>query len=52
MGRFGNHYLINGQENYHLTIKAGQVTRFYITNSANVRPFNISIPGVTMKLVG
>jgi FtsP/CotA-like multicopper oxidase with cupredoxin domain len=41
MGRFGNHYLINGQENYHLKIKAGQVTRLYITNSANVRPFNI-----------
>lgn len=52
MGRFWTNFLINGQENYRLKLKAGQVTRLYITNSANVRAFNIRIPGVQMKLVG
>jgi FtsP/CotA-like multicopper oxidase with cupredoxin domain len=44
MGRFGNHYLINGSEDYTLNLTQGETTRLYITNSANVRAFNISIP--------
>ena len=52
MGRFGTHYLINGQEDYTLNLTEWQVTRLYITNTANVRPFNIMIPWVQMKLVG
>lgn len=52
MGRFGNTMLVNGETNYVLQAKAGEVIRFYITNSANTRTFNISIPGAKMKLVG
>lgn len=52
MGRFGNTMLINGDTNYKLEVNKGDVVRFYFTNTANARPFNISIPGVKMKLVG
>ena len=52
MGRFGNTMLVNGETNYVVQAKAGEVIRFYVTNSANTRTFNISIPGVKMKLVG
>jgi FtsP/CotA-like multicopper oxidase with cupredoxin domain len=44
MGRFGTHFLLNGSEDYNLTLTQGQVTRLYVTNTANVRPFNITIP--------
>ncbi len=52
MGRFGNTMLVNGETNYTLQAKTGEVIRFYVTNSANTRTFNISIPGAKMKLVG
>jgi suppressor of ftsI len=52
MGRFGNTMLVNGETAYSLQAKAGEVIRFYITNSANTRVFNLSIPGAKMKLVG
>ena len=51
MWRFGTHYLVNGSEDYTLDLVAWEVTRLYVTNTANVRPFNISIPWVEMKLV-
>jgi len=52
MGRFGNTMLVNGETNYVLNAKQGEIIRFYFTNAANTRPFNISIPGTQMKLVG
>lgn len=52
MGRFGNIMLVNGETNYSLQAKVGEVIRFYITNSANTRTFNLSIPGAKVKLVG
>lgn len=52
MGRFGNQMLINGETNYQLQAKKGEVVRFYITNTANTRVFNLSIPGTQIKLVG
>lgn len=52
MGRFGNTMLVNGEMNYSFQAKVGEVIRFYITNSANTRTFNISILGAKMKLVG
>ncbi len=52
MGRFGNTMLVNGETNYTLSAKTGEVIRFYITNSANTRTFNIAIPGAKVKLVG
>ncbi|MBI4087428.1 MAG: multicopper oxidase family protein [Candidatus Liptonbacteria bacterium] len=52
MGRYGNVMLINGKTNYSLFAKKGEVIRFYITNSANTRPFNFAIAGAKLKLVG
>ena len=52
MGRFGNVMLLNNEENYQLKVKQGELIRFYTTNVANVRPFNISIQNTPLKLVG
>ena len=52
MGRYGNIMLINGETDYSLSVKKGEVDRFYITNAANVRPFNFAIAGAKLKLVG
>ncbi len=52
MGRFGNIMLVNGETDYSLQAKTGEVVRFYITNVANTRTFNFTISGVKMKLVG
>jgi len=52
MGRFGNVMLVNGSDNYKLNVKQGERVRFYLTNSANTRVFNISIPNAQMRLVG
>jgi FtsP/CotA-like multicopper oxidase with cupredoxin domain len=52
MGRYGNVMLVNGATVYALEARRGEVVRFYLTNTANVRPFNIRIPGARMKLVG
>jgi len=51
-GRFGNIMLINGDDNYGLEITTGEVVRFYITNVANTRVFNLSIPNTRIKLIG
>lgn len=52
MGRYGNVLLANGQTNYQLQAKTGEVIRFYLTNAANARPLNIAIPNAKLKLVG
>ncbi len=52
LGRFGNEHLVNGEKDYALEVKAGEVIRFFITNVANVRTYNLSIPGAKLKLVG
>jgi len=52
LGRFGNEHLVNGESNYEMEVQAGEVIRFYITNVANVRTYNLSIPGAKLKLVG
>ena len=52
MGRYGNIMLTNGETKYNLNIDKGEVVRFYITNVANVRPYNFNIKGAKMKLVG
>lgn len=52
MGRYGNVMLVNGDSNYSLNVKQGEVVRFYITNTSNTRVFNLSIPHVKLKLVG
>jgi len=52
MGRFGNVLLVSGEENCALTARLGEVVRLWLTNTANTRVFNVSLPGVRMKLVG
>lgn len=52
MGRFGNIILVNGETDYKLNVKKGDIIRFYITNSANTRTFNFSIENHKLKLVG
>jgi FtsP/CotA-like multicopper oxidase with cupredoxin domain len=52
MGRYGNVMLVNGETEYALEARRGEVVRLYLTNTANVRPFNVRIPGARMKLVG
>ena len=52
MGRYGNTLLVNGTTDYELQVNKGEVVRFLITNVANVRPFNLSLPGAELKLVG
>ena len=52
MGRFGNVFLVNGEPSAALDARPGEVVRFYLTNAANARTFNVSIDGARMKLVG
>jgi FtsP/CotA-like multicopper oxidase with cupredoxin domain len=52
MGRFGNVMLVAGEADLSLEAKRGEVVRFYFTNTANTRVFNVTLPGAQMKLVG
>lgn len=52
MGRFGDIMIINGKEIYNLTVKKGEVLRFYLTNAANTRLFNFSIEDTKIKVIG
>ena len=52
MGRFGNVMLVSGEPDLALTARRGEVVRFYLTNTANTRVFNVTLPGARMKLVG
>ncbi|WP_324277823.1 multicopper oxidase family protein [Blastococcus brunescens] len=52
MGRFGNVLLVAGEPDLALTASAGEVVRLWLTNTANTRVFNVTLPGARMKLVG
>ena len=52
MGRFGNVLLVGGETELALSAQLGEVVRFYLTNTANTRVFNVALPGARMKLVG
>ena len=52
MGRFGNVMLTGGDRFLDIDAHAGDVVRFYFTNTANTRLFNVSLAGARMKLVG
>src|ERR671936_297292 len=52
MGRFGNVMLVAGEADLQLAVNRGEVVRFYFTNTANTRVFNVAVPGGQMKLVG
>ncbi len=42
MGRFGNVLLVNGEPDYALSVRRGEVVRFFLTNVSNTRTFNLS----------
>src|SRR5947208_2865764 len=44
MGRFGNVLLVGGETDLSLSAERGEVVRFYLTNTANTRVFNIAVP--------
>lgn len=52
MGNYGNVMLTNGEEKFNIQAEKGEVVRLYVINAANVRPFNFTIKGLKMKLVG
>jgi FtsP/CotA-like multicopper oxidase with cupredoxin domain len=52
MGRFGDLMLVGGETDLALDARAGEAVRFYFTNTANTRVFNVALPGARMKLVG
>jgi FtsP/CotA-like multicopper oxidase with cupredoxin domain len=51
MGRFGNVMLVNGSTDYHLSVARGEVVRFYLTNTANSRTFNVTFGGAKVKIL-
>lgn len=52
MGRYGSVMLVNGATDGRLEVSKDEVVRLYLTNTANVRIFNVRVPGARMKLVG
>jgi len=52
MGRFGNVMLVNGKTDYELEVQKNDVIRFYVTNVANTRTFNMVFNGAKVKIVG
>jgi FtsP/CotA-like multicopper oxidase with cupredoxin domain len=52
MGRFGNVFLTSGEPDLRLEVGVGEVVRLWLTNTANTRVFNVTLPGARMKLVG
>lgn len=51
MGRFGNVMMVNGETDHRLTARTGEVVRFYLTNVANSRTFNVTFGGAEVKVV-
>ena len=51
MGRFGNVMLVNGEPRHSMSVRRGDVVRVFLTNVSNTRTFNVSWPGVRMKVV-
>ncbi len=52
MGRFGTTFLIAGEPELSMSVKRGEVVRFYLTDTANTRVFKVGVAGARMKLVG
>ena len=52
MGRFGNVFLVAGDPDLRLQARAGEVVRLWLTNTANTRVFNVTVPRARLKLVG
>jgi FtsP/CotA-like multicopper oxidase with cupredoxin domain len=52
MGRFGNVFLVGGRPDWAMDATQHEVVRFFLTNTANTRVFNLRFAGARMKLVG
>lgn len=52
MGRFGDTLLINDQKDFKVHIEQGQINRFFLTNVANTRVFDLGFEGTEIKHVG
>lgn len=52
MGRFGTTMLVNGSTDHRMEVDEGEVIRFYITNVASARTFNVRFGDADVKLVG
>jgi FtsP/CotA-like multicopper oxidase with cupredoxin domain len=52
MGRFGNVFLVGGEQDPSLAVQAGEVVRLGLTDTADTRVFRVALPGARMKLVG
>tara|TARA_Y100000590_G_scaffold466934_2_gene643943 strand:- start:114 stop:2291 length:2178 start_codon:yes stop_codon:yes gene_type:complete len=52
MGRFGNVFLVNGEPNWEVEARRGEVVRFFLTNVSNTRTYNLSFGDLPMKVVG
>jgi len=51
MGRWGNLFLVNGEPSYRLSVRQGDVVRFYLTNVSNARVYNLAFGGARVKVV-
>ena len=51
MGRVGNMIRVNAQPTYSLNVAEGAVVRFYLTNVASSRTFNVSFGDAPIKVV-
>jgi len=51
MGRVGNIIRVNAQPTYSLDVAQGSVVRFYLTNVASSRTFNVSFGDAPIKVV-
>jgi suppressor of ftsI len=51
MGRVGNVVRVNAQPTYALNVAQGSVVRFYLTNVASSRTFNVSFGDALIKVV-
>ncbi|HZA94134.1 MAG TPA: multicopper oxidase family protein [Gemmatimonadales bacterium] len=51
MGRFGNVLLVNGGDDWELEVRPRQLIRFYLTNAANARTFNVSLDGARLRVI-
>jgi suppressor of ftsI len=52
MGRMGNVQLANGSRGTRFTVRQGDVVTLLLTDVANARVFNLSLPGARMKVIG
>ena len=51
MGRVGNVITVNGEPDYKLAVRKGDVIRFFFTNVSNSRTYNVSFGDAPLKVV-